>query len=104
MAVEIFIRRKLTGSEKDRLVAPLIVRLRSLALAQPGYISGETLRCIEPADNDEYLVRTTWNSVAEWKQWLHSETRRAIQDEIEAITGEKTEYRIYEPLVGGIIG
>ena len=103
MAVEIFIRRRLTG-EKDKRVAPLIVRLRSLALSQPGYISGETLRCIEPADNDEYLVRTTWNSVAEWKQWLHSDTRKAIQDEIEAITGEKTEYRIYEPLVGGIIG
>mgnify|MGYP000433430667 FL=1 len=27
----------------------------------------------------------------------------AIQKEIDAITGEATEYRIYEPLVGGIM-
>ena len=103
MAVEVFIRRRLAG-EKDKLVAPLIVRLRSLALSQPGYICGETLRCIEPAVDDEYLVRATWNSVADWKRWLNSQARKAIQDQIDAITGEKTEYRIYEPLVGGIIG
>jgi heme-degrading monooxygenase HmoA len=103
MAVQVFIRRRLAGGH-DKRVAPLIVRLRSLALSQPGYICGETLRCIEPEGDEEYLVRTTWNSVAEWKQWLNSETRRKIQDEIDAITGETTEYRIYEPLVGGIIG
>ena len=82
---------------------PLVVRLRSLALAQPGYISGETLKCIDPTGDDEYLVRSTWRSVEDWKAWLHSETRTAIQSEIDAITGEATEYRIYEPLVGGII-
>jgi heme-degrading monooxygenase HmoA len=72
-------------------------------LAQPGYISGETLRCIDPAGEDEYLVRSTWRSVEDWKTWLHSNERTAIQKKIDAITGEATEYRMYEPLVGGII-
>ena len=80
-----------------------MISLRSLALAQPGYISGETLKCIDPTGDDEYLVRSTWRSVEDWKTWLHSETRTVIQSEIDAITGEVTEYRIYEPLVGGII-
>lgn len=102
MAIEVLIRRRFI-KEKEATLAPLIVRLRSLALAQPGYISGETLKCIDPTGDDEYLVRSTWRSVEDWKTWLHSETRTAIQSEIDTITGEATEYRIYEPLVGGIL-
>jgi heme-degrading monooxygenase HmoA len=101
MAIEVLIRRRFIKKEEARL-APLVVRLRSLALAQTGYISGETLKCIDPVGEDEYLVRSTWRSVEDWKKWLHSETRTAIQSEIDTITGEKTEYRVYEPLVGGI--
>jgi len=102
MAIQVLIRRRFI-KEKEAVLAPLVVRLRSLALAQPGYISGETLKCIDPAGDDEYLVRSTWRSVEDWKTWLHSETRTAIQSDIDAITGEATEYRLYEPLVGGII-
>jgi len=101
MAIEVLIRRRFI-KEKEAALAPLIVRLRSLALAQPGYISGETLKCTDPADEDEYLVRSTWESAKTWKTWLHSDERTAIQGEIDTITGEATEYRIYEPLVGGI--
>jgi heme-degrading monooxygenase HmoA len=101
MAIEVLIRRRFV-KEKEAVLAPLIVRLRSLALAQPGYISGETLKCIDPAGEDEYLVRSTWESVGAWKTWLHSDERTLIQKEIDTITGEATEYRIYEPLVGGI--
>lgn len=102
MAIEVLIRRRFVR-EKEAHLAPLVVQLRSLALAQPGYISGETLKGIDPAGEDEYLVRSTWRSVEEWRTWLHSATRTAIQKEIDAITGEATRYRIYEPLVGGIM-
>lgn len=102
MAIEVLIRRRFI-KEKGSVLAPLIVRLRSLALAQPGYISGETLKCLDPAGEDEYLVRSTWRSVEEWETWLHSNERTTIQSEIDAITGEATQYRMYEPLVGGII-
>lgn len=102
MAIQVLIRRRLF-KEKEAVIAPLVVRLRSLALVQPGYISGETLKCIDPAGDDEYLVRSTWQSVEDWKTWLHSETRTAIQSKIDTIAGEATEYRIYEPLVGGIM-
>ncbi len=101
MAVEILIRRKFI-SKKANEVAPLMVKLRSLALTQTGYISGESLRCIDPPGENEYLVRSTWRSVEDWKNWLNSEVRTGIQKQIDVITGEKTEYKIYEPLVGGI--
>ena len=102
MAIQVLIRRRFI-KEKEAVLAPLVVRLRSLALAQPGYISGETLKCIDPTGDDEYLVRSTWRSVEDWKTSLHSDERTAIQIEIYDITGEATEYRINEPLVGGII-
>jgi len=102
MAIEVLIRRRFV-KEKEAALAPLVVRLRSLTLAEPGYISGETLTCIDPPGEEEYLVRSTWRSVDEWRAWFHSETRMAIQKEIDTITGEVTEYRIYEPLVGGIM-
>ena len=101
MAVEILIRRKFIAKKANE-VAPLMVKLRSLALTQTGYISGESLRCIDPPGENEYMVRSTWRSVEDWKNWLNSEVRTGIQKQIDVITGEETEYKIYEPLVGGI--
>jgi heme-degrading monooxygenase HmoA len=59
------------------------------------------LKCIDPAEENDYLIRSTWNSVGDWKNWCNSEERSAIQQKIDAIAGVATEYRIYEPLVGG---
>ena len=101
MVVQILIRRKFV-KDKAEEISPLMVELRSLARAQPGYISSESLKCIDPPGEDEYLIRSTWNSTEEWNGWLNSEERGAIQRKIDAITGEETQYRIYEPLVGGI--
>ena len=101
MAVEVLIRRKFYKEKADTL-APLIVNLRSLATLQPGYISGETLRCIDPSEANEYLVRSTWGSIEDWHAWVRSEQRMAIQKEIDRVLEEETEYRVYEPLVGGI--
>jgi len=101
MGVEVLIRRRFI-KEKAEELAPLIVKMRSLATVQPGYISGETLRCIDPPGQNEYLVRSTWGSLEQWQAWLYSDERSAIQREIDRITEEKTEYRVYEPLVSGI--
>jgi heme-degrading monooxygenase HmoA len=101
MAVQVLIRRKIV-KEKIKEVAQLMVKLRSLARSQPGYLSSESLRCIDPPSDEEYLIRSTWRSDAEWKKWLHSEERMAVQAKIDAITQEKTDYRVYESLVGGI--
>ncbi len=102
MAVQVLIKRKFI-KEKAAIIASLMVKLRSGARAQPGYISSESLQCINPPCDDEYLVRSTWQSDDDWKKWLNSDERVTIQKQIDDISGEKTEYRVYEPLVGGII-
>jgi heme-degrading monooxygenase HmoA len=101
MAIQIIIRRTFEGEEKAQKLAPLIVKLRSEAMIQPGYISGATLRCIDCPG--EYLVLSTWNTIDDWNRWLNSDERKAFQSQIDELLGEKTEYRVYEPLVGGII-
>ncbi len=101
MAVSVLIRRTFSETEKAADLAPLIVKLRSLAAIQPGYLTGRTFRCLDCAG--EYLVISTWNTMEDWTRWLNSPERQELQNQIDELLGEKTEYRIYEPLVGGII-
>ena len=92
MAVKIIIRRKVPKS-KEAQVLPLLLDLRSKAITQPGYISGETL--INVNDPEEYVVIGTWKSADNWKAWEASKERGEIQGRIEALLGEKTVYGIY---------
>lgn len=103
MAVEVLIRRKVI-KEKVGELAPLIIKLRSLATMQTGYISGETLRCVDPPGGNEYMVRSTWGSIEDWRKWLGSNERDAIQKKMDPLLEEQSEYRVYEPLVSGISG
>ncbi|MDD2604062.1 MAG: antibiotic biosynthesis monooxygenase [Desulfobacterales bacterium] len=100
MSIDVLIRREFVEGKAKEL-APLMVKLRSLAKSRPGYICSASLRCIEPTDEKAYLIRSTWESVEAWKDWFHSEARTAIQQQIDAIAGVSTEYKIYEPLVDG---
>ena len=101
MAISVFIQRKFSDEEKAAKLAPLIVELRSLATVQPGYITGKTFRCIDCPG--EFIVLSTWNSLDDWNNWLQSKQRMAFQKQVDDLLGEVTQYRIYEPLVGGII-
>lgn len=100
MAVCVIIQRKVNDKKKLEQLSPLIVKLRSQATVQPGYITDQTFSCLDC--EGEYLVISTWNSLEDWEKWEKSDERQAVQKQIDQITGEKTEYRYYEPIVGGI--
>ncbi len=72
----------------------LIIKLRSISVGQPGYISGETLKRFDKSG--ESLVVTKWQSVHYWNQWFKSEERSEIQSKIDQLLGEETQYEIYE--------
>lgn len=101
MAISVIIRRKVIDKDKVKSLAPLIVKLRSLATIQPGYITGRTFRSLD--DPSEFLVMSTWNSLDDWNRWLKSEERRTLQKKVDDLLGEDTKYRLYESLAGGII-
>jgi heme-degrading monooxygenase HmoA len=92
MNVKILIRRKGTNANAVAL-STLLNKLRSLTLDQPGYISGETLRRID--DIDETMVISTWQSLEDWNRWVNDPQRAEIQEEIDRLLGQETEYAMY---------
>lgn len=92
MAVKIIIKRNVP-KEKEPELLPMLIQLRALAVSQPGYISGETLRNVD--DPEEHLVISTWQSTDSWKSWLSSKQREKIQKRIDSVLGMETQYAIY---------
>ena len=93
MAVKIFIKRSIPPDKADQ-VMPLFQSLRSLAMEQPGYISGETLHSIDSAG--EIVVISTWQTVNEWQHWVANKERLKIQDQIDMLLGKDTRYEVYQ--------
>ena len=93
MAVKIFIKRMVPESSIPELTI-LLKRLRSMTLMQPGYISGQTLKRLDRVN--ECMVVSTWRSVEDWNNWVNNSKRIAIQDEVDQLLGQQTEYSIYE--------
>jgi heme-degrading monooxygenase HmoA len=92
MAVKVLIKRTVT-QEKLKDVIRLFRELRNLALHQPGYISGETLRRL--GKPEEFLVISVWQSSDDWKKWAATQERNEVQSKLDALLGGKTEYEIF---------
>jgi len=101
MAVTIIIKRVFKDETMAAQLAPFIVQLRSQAAVQPGFLTDQTFSGLDC--EGEYLIMTTWHTLEDWNKWMHSLERQTIQQEIDKLLGEKTLYRYYEPVVGGII-
>jgi len=95
MSVKVIIKRKWQVG-RPQMLLPLLSKLRSLAKKQPGYISSETLRCTE--DPEDFLVISEWETADDWKKWMLSKERRAVQGDVDTLIGEKTFYKIYETI------
>ena len=91
--IKILIKRKVSEDKKEELTL-LINQLRSITMGTPGYISGETLKRLDKPG--ESLGVTKWQSDYYWNQWLQSKERSKIQDKIDQLLGEETQYEIYE--------
>jgi heme-degrading monooxygenase HmoA len=93
MAVKVFIKRVIPEGKVNGLL-PLFRRLRNLAIDQPGYISGETLRGID--NPGQFLVISTWQSIDHWREWIGYPDRIEIQNEIDSQLEEEPSYEIYQ--------
>lgn len=101
MAVHIVIKRKVKQGRQAKELVPFLLKMRILAMHQPGYISGETLCDIErPGD---CVVISSWERVEDWNTWYNSPERKRMEQQIENLTGEKAECHIYSPMVLGSI-
>jgi len=92
MAVKVLIKRTVPR-DKAKEILPLFRNLRSLAVNQPGYISGETLRRLDKYD--EFVVISTWESSDAWEKWIATQERKDVQEKLDSLLGGKTAYEIY---------
>ena len=91
--IRIHIRRKVPEDKTDDLKV-LINQLRGMTMGTPGYIAGETLKRVDKPG--ESLVVTKWQSEFYWEQWLQSKERAELQNKIDRLLVEPTQYEIYE--------
>ncbi|SDD98551.1 antibiotic biosynthesis monooxygenase family protein [Desulfuromonas thiophila] len=92
MAVKIIILRHVPA-DKEEALRPLLLKMRALAHAQPGYLAGETL--VNYDDPSERVVISSWKTLENWNSWLRDPQRIALQDEVDRLLGQETLYQIY---------
>jgi len=93
MAVKIFIKRYVKKG-KTQAAVELLKEVRSQALKQPGYISGETL--INHYDPCNIAVVSTWQTIDDWIRWEESDERSAKENQLEGLQEGPTDFEIYD--------
>ncbi len=95
--VKVLQERRVKKKNFAKLIAQ-INDLRSAALHQPGYVTGETLfRGKDPID---VLVISTWISEEHWQAWITSETRIETNDIISGLIEGETKIDIFQVPTG----
>ena len=79
--------------EKYRELLELIKELRSAALHQPGYMTGETL--VSENGIVKVLVISSWVSEDHWKAWLTSEQRIQLETIADALLEDEVKVSVY---------
>ena len=93
MAIGVLIKRVISHGEDAKALLPHIIELRSLAVRQPGYISGESFFNLDR--KDECLVISRWTTLEQWQQWMKDPRRIELDGNLENHLVSETEYRIY---------
>jgi len=75
--IRLIIERKIKPG-KEREAWELLHELRSKAMRQTGYVSGETLLGYD--DPLLWVAISTWLSAKAWQDWQKSPERRAMED------------------------
>ena len=93
MAIGVLIKRVTKQGVDAKVLLPLIVELRSLAVRQSGYISGETFFNLNRPE--ECVVIGRWTSLEYWQQFKKNPRRNELIDKIEKHLDKKPEYNFY---------
>jgi quinol monooxygenase YgiN len=98
MQAKILIKRKFKKGKKKEIIA-LLKELRSRALQEPGYISGETLSSSDQPQT--LMVIGTWQDMDSWHRWKANDTRNTLEKMLATYQEGSTEYQ--EFILGGFI-
>jgi heme oxygenase (mycobilin-producing) len=78
---------------KEKQLMDLLLELRSAAMRQHGYITGETLR--EAENPSVFMVIGTWITLEAWKVWQTSRQRLVVDEMIDSLLTETRKVRVF---------
>jgi len=93
MTVRVIIKRTVKENKAREMIS-LFRKMRSLAVKQPGYISGETLKSLDRPET--FVVISTWDSAEVWEQWMRNKERQDLQEKMDPFLEGKTEYEKFQ--------
>ena len=92
MIAKILIKRRFKPGHTAQIVA-LLNEIRSRAMHQPGYLSGETL--VKRGYPNNMVVISTWRSPEDWQRWRDSGERSTFEAMLEVYQERPTDYDEY---------
>ena len=91
--VKVVIERHLKAGKRGEFIH-LLKELRTAAIHQRGYVSGETLSSID--DASIISVLGMWQSLEDWKTWEESEPRLKLEERVEPLLLENPKVTVYQ--------
>jgi len=82
MTVKVIMERTVEADKQEELLE-LLKQLRTRAILQQGYISGETLTSVDRPGT--HLVISTWHSLHGWRAWESHPERLEILAKMETL-------------------
>ena len=99
--IKVIIERKIKlGKENEAW--DLLHELRSKAIQQSGYVTGETLMGYD--DSSLWFAIGTWLEVENWQAWLKSPDRKALVEREKALIDAPIKTTLLKPLSEPIRG
>ncbi len=96
MPVTVLIKRKFQpGKIQD--AHQMIVKVRSLATLEPGYISGQTM--VSRDDHCKLVVMSTWDSMGSWEAWKENDLRKDYARKMAMIMEGSEEQEVLQVLI-----
>jgi len=92
MAIKVLITRRFKEGKGMELLI-LLNQLRSHAIEQPGYLTGETL--VGHDDPLKLVVIGTWQTEEHWRKWEDNPERKAMETQIEPLLIEPTKAEVF---------
>lgn len=92
MIVKVIIKRDVIQGKENEFFQRL-KELRTLALNQEGYITGETL--INTDAPSKVLVISKWESLETWNAWKANPQRREVESILSTLQYNETVYESY---------
>ena len=92
MLTKIIIKRDIIEGKEQQFFT-LMKELRSKAIHQDGYLSGETLMCAEK--KNRVLVISKWESLEAWNEWKNNKDRQEVDKRLGELQSNPTSYEPY---------